>query len=212
MGGSRSHSRSRRRNHQRYRSSDRSHKSTRRRTRYSRSSSKSSESSSNDKRTNSSNTSSSRSVSRSPVRNIKSNSSNAPATAAANKIKLQKTPSPPPAPSFSMNYLDERQVTDALDELNADEFVPKTFKSDASTKIKTETANAGNIVKNYSGTPNEDPLFHQNVIIIVKHIDNSSIFIENVYTLFFSFTSMKTKEWKDGLKNYIIIDKNNLPA
>lgn len=61
-----------------------------------------------------------------------------------------------------MNYLDGRQVTDALDEINADEFVPKTFKSEAKSeaKAKPETVT---VTKNYSGTPNEDPLFHQNV-------------------------------------------------
>lgn len=174
MGRSRSHSRPRRsssrskRQKHHYRSSEiSSHKSTRRRARYSRSSSKTSENSSSDRRSSSQSNSSSRSISRSPIRNIKTNSTNA---TAANKIKLQKTPSPPPAPSFSMNCLDERQVTDALDELNADEFVPKTFKSEASsTKIKTEITIAGNIVKNYSGTPNEDPLFHQNVSEIHKY-------------------------------------------
>lgn len=156
----RSLSRARRRKH-RYRSSDRSHKASRRRSRYSRSSSRSS-----DRTTRSSHDSSastSRSPSRSPIRSGKTSASNA--SLAPGKIRLQKTPSPPPAPAFSaaMDYLDGRQVCDALDELNADEFVPKTFKTDQSGKPKVTTSAATKVARNYAAVPSEDPLFHQNV-------------------------------------------------
>lgn len=115
------------------------------------------------------------------------------------KIKLQKTPSPPPAPTFSsaMSYLDGRQVTDALDELNADEFVPKTFKSEANAKPKPEAPGAASVIKNFSAVPSEDPLFHQNVSeIFVCEPDSASF-----WCLPFSSISTKTSEWSGGSRN-----------
>lgn len=89
---------------------------------------------------------------------------------APNKVKLNKTPPPPSPPaqlafSSAMNYLDGRQVADALDEINEDTFVPKTFSSatnseknktnqDAAAKPKTQIA---------SVESNDDPIFNQNV-------------------------------------------------
>lgn len=65
-----------------------------------------------------------------------------------------------------MEYLDGRHVVDAIDDLNADEFVPKTFKSESTKSIKMETAEATpavKAVKIHTNAPNEDPVFHQNV-------------------------------------------------
>lgn len=57
-------------------------------------------------------------------------------------------------------------MVDAIDDLNADEFVPKSFKSEASKCSKVETADAtttAKAVKIHTNAPNEDPVFHQNV-------------------------------------------------
>lgn len=114
--------------------------------------------------TTSSSTSSSTSASRSPSPNR-----NAKSTAAPSRIKLQKTPSPPPPPTLAftsaMEYLDGRHGIDAIDDINADEFVPKSFKTEAVKSGKNDTvdAAAAKSVKIHTNAPNEDPIFHQSV-------------------------------------------------
>lgn len=65
-----------------------------------------------------------------------------------------------------MEYLDGRHVVDAIDDINADEFVPKTFKSDSIKSGKIDAVDAPATVPAitiHTNAPNEDPIFHQNV-------------------------------------------------
>lgn len=83
-----------------------------------------------------------------------------------NKIKLQKTPTPPPAPIFSsaMEFLDERPVHDAIEEINADEFAPKAFKMGVvKEKAKETTSFATPTTKIQTAIPMDDSIFHEKV-------------------------------------------------
>lgn len=81
-----------------------------------------------------------------------------------------RTPTPPPLPKLNfeagMEFLEKRQVSDALDEINANEFRPKAFNSSANNRNDKSDAD---IIK-VKGEPkavktesNDDPLFHQKV-------------------------------------------------
>lgn len=56
-------------------------------------------------------------------------------------------------------------MVDAIDEINAEEFVPKTFATDTNKGSKLDVADATSAksVKIHTNAPNEDPVFHQNV-------------------------------------------------
>lgn len=69
-----------------------------------------------------------------------------------------------------MEFLDKRQISDALEELNANEFRPKSFNSSTNKSGKSDADVV--IVK---GEPriqkvdsNDDPLFHQKVSFTLK--------------------------------------------
>lgn len=71
-----------------------------------------------------------------------------------------------------MDYLDNRQTSDVIDEINADQFVPKTFNSATNTNQPKGSKNDLDI--KIKGEPkitkfdmNDDPLFHKNVRTIV---------------------------------------------
>lgn len=100
---------------------------------------------------------------------------NKPSSTYADKIRLLRTPSPPKMTfSSAMDYLDGRQGnTDAIDEINADGFAPKTFNSATNTSSK---ANKTELDLKVKGDPkinkfdlNDDPLFHKNVNIISNY-------------------------------------------
>lgn len=89
------------------------------------------------------------------------------------KIRSIRTPTPPPEKSnfdAGMEFLDKRQISDALEELNANEFRPKSFNSSTNKSGKSDADVV--IVK---GKPriqkvdsNDDPLFHQKVSFTLK--------------------------------------------
>lgn len=69
-----------------------------------------------------------------------------------------------------MEFLDKRQISDALEELNANEFRPKSFNSSTNKSEKSDA----DVVK-VKGEPriqkvdsNDDPLFHQKVSFSLK--------------------------------------------
>lgn len=81
-----------------------------------------------------------------------------------------RTPTPPRITHTvaNLDFLDQRPVSDAIDEINADKFVQKTFNSAAETKNEKEEE-----VLKVKGEPkvvkfdaNDDPLFHKSVSII----------------------------------------------
>lgn len=65
-----------------------------------------------------------------------------------------------------MEFIEKRQVSDALEEINANEFKPKAFNSSANNKSEKSDADVikvkGEIRVNKSDS-NDDPLFHQKV-------------------------------------------------
>lgn len=92
-----------------------------------------------------------------------------PSSTYMDKIRSMRTPTPPPSQKLNfdagMEFLDKRQVSDALEEINANEFRPKTFNSSTN---KNEKIDADSI--KVKGEPkvnkidiNDDPLFHQKV-------------------------------------------------
>lgn len=82
-----------------------------------------------------------------------------------------RTPTPPTPPKLSfeaaMDVLDKRHISNALEEINAEEFRPKTFNSSANNKNEKSDTNVIKIkgeskaIKADSNT--DDPLFHQKV-------------------------------------------------
>lgn len=82
------------------------------------------------------------------------------------KIRSIRTPTPPKLNfDAGMEFLDKRQISDALEELNANEFKPKTFNSAANKSEKTDAdviKVKGELRINKTDA-NDDPLFHQKV-------------------------------------------------
>lgn len=78
-----------------------------------------------------------------------------------------RTPTPPKLNfEAGMEFLDKRHVSDSLEEINANEFRPKTFNS--STNSKNDKSDADIIkvkgeAKAVKMDTNDDPLFHQKV-------------------------------------------------
>lgn len=73
-----------------------------------------------------------------------------------------------------MEFLDKRQVSDALEELNANEFRPKTFNSSANDKNDKSDADIIKLkgeVKATKTDTNDDPLFHQKVRMNIQSDD-----------------------------------------
>lgn len=122
----------------------------------------------NRRRSSSSSNSSSRSS------NSSSNSSsklhrNKPSSSYVDKIRAMRTPTPPQSKTnfeASVEFLDQRPVLDAIDEINANEFRPKTFNSSTNTKAEKSDSDVKvkNEVKLNQTNINDDPLFHQKVI------------------------------------------------
>lgn len=91
-----------------------------------------------------------------------------PSSSYMDKIRSIRTPTPPPQKlnfDTTMEFLDKRQISDALEELNANEFRPKSFNSSTNKSEKLDS----DVVK-VKGEPriqkfdsNDDPLFHQKV-------------------------------------------------
>lgn len=144
----------------------------------------------------------------------RSSSPHRKSTASASKIKLQKTPSPPPPPtltfSSTMEFLDARHQVDANSEINADEFVPKSFKSDLSKNSgSTEAADAATAktIKIHTNAPNEDPIFHQNVSFLPTggHIQEADRAIIDFFFFQFQFyldDEERMDKWIKKLYNY----------
>lgn len=81
-----------------------------------------------------------------------------------------RTPTPPPPSKLnfeaSLEFLDKRHVSDAIDEVNANEFRPKVFNSSANNKNEKSDADIIKVkgeVKAIKTEANDDPLFHQKV-------------------------------------------------
>ncbi|XP_031637528.1 uncharacterized protein LOC116349966 isoform X2 [Contarinia nasturtii] len=89
-----------------------------------------------------------------------------PSSLYVDRIRAIRTPTPPKLNfEASMQFLDKRQITDALSEINANEFRPKTFSSVNNTNVKQEMIDL--IIKGEAKIQKidagDDPLFHQNV-------------------------------------------------
>lgn len=103
-----------------------------------------------------------------------------------------------------MEYLDGRHVVDAIDEINAEEFVPKTFKTDTTkvSKMDSVDATTAKSVKIHTNAPNEDPIFHQNV----SRIRNSAqIQLSDLLIFHFQFyvdDEERMDKWIKKLYNY----------
>lgn len=92
-----------------------------------------------------------------------------PSSSYVDKIRAMRTPTPPPSKQnfeASLEFLDKRHVSDAIDEVNANEFRPKAFNSSANNKNDKSDADVIKIkgeTKANKTDSNDDPLFHQKV-------------------------------------------------
>ncbi|XP_055325854.1 uncharacterized protein DDB_G0271670-like [Sitodiplosis mosellana] len=93
---------------------------------------------------------------------------NKPSSSYVDRIRAMRTPTPPPAAKLNfdagMEFLDKRQVSDALEEINANDFQPKTFNSSANNKNEKSDADIIKLkgeIKGAKTDTNDDPLFHQ---------------------------------------------------
>lgn len=75
-----------------------------------------------------------------------------------------RTPTPPKI-TFSSNleFLDNRVLSDALDEINADKFVPKAFNSAANANSNKKDEKIVEVKREAAVNMEDDPLFHKNV-------------------------------------------------
>lgn len=80
-----------------------------------------------------------------------------------------RTPTPPKIEyTANLDFLDKRTVSDALDEINANKFVQKTFNSTGNAdEIKDKESDVlkvkGELKVNKMDADGDDPLFHKNV-------------------------------------------------
>lgn len=92
-----------------------------------------------------------------------------PSTSYVDKIRSMRTPTPPKISFAStMEFFDKRLISDALEEINADTFVPKTFNSTvnankANEKDEADVLKVKGEVRSSKIDVDDDPLFHRNV-------------------------------------------------
>lgn len=80
------------------------------------------------------------------------------------RIRAIRTPTPPKLNfEASMEFLDKRQVSDALDDINKNEFRPKTFSSAKKSEIVDIIKIKGETKATKLDSTDDDPLFHQKV-------------------------------------------------
>lgn len=140
-------------------------------------------------RRSSSSSSNSSSRSRDTSRNSSRSSSpdklhkNKPSSSYADKIRAMRTPTPPRiTQTVNLDFLDERPVSDAIDEINADKFVQKTFNSsanDAKPDKDTDVVKAKIEPRINKVNVDDDPLFHKNVCVHYITKFNHSFFFLN---------------------------------
>lgn len=75
-----------------------------------------------------------------------------------------RTPTPPKITlTTNLDFLDQRPTTDAIDEINSDKFVQKTFNSATDTKPNKDVLKVKGEPKINKFETDDDPLFHKNV-------------------------------------------------
>lgn len=137
---------------------------------------------------------------------------NKPSSSYINKIRAMRTPTPPKQ-SFEVNVevLDRRHLSDALEEINANEFRPKSFNSTATNKTDKNGKTDADIIKIKGETKavridsNDDPLFHQNVSlnIILLNIDKYQMnSFKNFDLQVFGDDDVRMERWVRRLYNY----------
>lgn len=89
----------------------------------------------------------------------------------ANKIRLEKTPSPPSkalAFQSAMSYLDAPVLPEAIEAIDADGFTQRTFTSSNAQKIPDKVlidlaSETVSVPRAPEASPGEDSIFHPNV-------------------------------------------------
>lgn len=96
------------------------------------------------------------------------------------KIRSLRTPTPPKITfSSNLDFLDNRVLSDAINEINAERFVSKAFNSTASTEVsnkkdeKKAEVKAATIADDLREIE-DDPLFHKNVSKIVCYSNRAA--------------------------------------
>lgn len=147
------------------------------------------------------------SSSSSPSKNSRRSSSpkNKPSSNYIEKIRAMRTPTPPKLNfDTSMEFLDKRQVSDSLAEINANEFRPKTFSSTTNSKGEKSDADLIKVKGEVRATKidsNDDPLFHQQV----RFTEMNSVHIELIKNLFlkvFGDDDARLEQWVHRLYTY----------
>lgn len=91
---------------------------------------------------------------------------NKPSSSYVEKIRAMRTPTPPKITlTTNLDFLDRKATTDAIDEINSDKFVQKSFMPAVDAKL-----NKDSVILRIKGEPkinkpdaDDDPLFHKNV-------------------------------------------------
>lgn len=178
-------------------SSSNRHKSGKHKKRHHRRSSSSSSNTSATSRSSNSHSKSSSSSSR--------QSSRKPSSSYMDRIRSMRTPTPPKinVPPANLDFLDNRALTAALDEINADKFVPKAFNS--ATNVASVSKQEGKTDKtkkvvavNAHGTK-DDSLFHQNVRGKIRIFEHCLLYSSN-FDVFCCcrYMAMMMSEWNVG--------------
>lgn len=91
---------------------------------------------------------------------------NKPSSSYIEKIRAMRTPTPPRITfTTNLDFLDRKPTTDAIDEINLDKFVQKTFSSATDVKPDKDLpkVKGQQIPKINKSDADDDPLFHKNV-------------------------------------------------
>lgn len=138
-----------------------------------------------------------------------------PSSSYMDKIRSIRTPTPPPQKSnfdAGMEFLDKRQISDALEELNANEFRPKSFNSSTNKSEKSDA----DVVK-VKGEPriqkidsNDDPLFHQKVSFSLKERKKNQENAKLLCVFICRYLVTMKNVWNSGFINFTKNDRKCL--